>query len=98
MSALTQQGACYQTVEQPHDIADVLCRHPHIFQNQREDGGGGGGGGGSCLAVGQTPNSGLRHTSFRRQAPESGVRSVAVGRVAGGRGVCVCGGGGGGVA
>ena len=24
----------------------------------------------------QTPNSGLRHISFRRQVPESGVRSV----------------------
>ena len=24
----------------------------------------------------QTPNSGLRHTSFRREVPESGVRSV----------------------
>ena len=26
----------------------------------------------------QTPNSGLRHTSFRKQVPESGVRSVGV--------------------
>ena len=66
MSALTQQGACYQTVEQPHDIADVLCRHPHILQNQREGGWWGwggvgvvvGGGGGSCLAVGRVAGGG----------------------------------------
>ena len=30
-----------------------------------------------CDAASQTPNSGLRHTSFRRQMPESDVRSVA---------------------
>ena len=38
------------------------------------------------MGVCQTPNSGLRHASFRRQVPESGVRSV---------GVWVCVGGGG---
>ena len=29
------------------------------------------------LSSSQTPNSGLRHTSFRRQVPESGVLSVS---------------------
>ena len=44
-----------------------------IWQSLEE---GDGGSVGQSVGGSQTPNSGLRHTSFRRQVPESGVRSV----------------------